>query len=799
MHPPMRVFLINGILPLIGVILFPQFSYTQSIYWRQMDGPSGGTVQSFASYGDNIFASVTSCGYIYWSCDQGRSWRIINSNNNPLSSVATNASTIFALGSYQTLVSSTDLGQTWKSVYIQIPGYPQLTQLWSFENRLYLGNCQWILYLCRWGKDMVIAMLSYQAILAVEQKGKYLIVGTNNGVYSSDDSGATFDFSYIGNITTLQIQNSQVFAGNGYGDVYLSTDQGTNWTWKGNTGGGILLSLLAKDSLLIAGTQSDGIKISTDYGITWTNTNMYFQYVYSLFDHGDVVLAGTRYDGMYISTDEGESWRATSTSSMNIEAIASFDSVLLVSQEYCSNIYRSEDAGKTWTTIHLPTDFVFDFANAGSVYFVSTDNGVFISTDKGFSWKPGRSQLNNDNVFAITYFNGLLFAGTAGGKLYESSDDGLTWNVSPNFPVAEVYDLMGLGSRIYAATLYGIYVSSNQGLSWEKHSPDGFVNDLGLEDSVIFASGSFNNNNSGYDYEVIKSTDNGQSWIAVMNATETQGTYFYGFAAHGHDLYLGTNKGVFLTSDLGNNWIPFSDSLQNGGECVTHLATDGENLYAGANPCGIWWRPYEAAYLNYSHQPIEFDNVAIGSTAEADMLLENSGNLPLMIQSATLSNQNFSLQLTSRNIAPGSSSNIKIRFTPSQLGEQEAELVFRSNAFNSLDSVEILGLSRKKNGLQTLPGIPVTFHLENNYPNPFNSTTTILFGIPVPGHVRLKIYDIKGSAVATLLDEDFPAGNFEYHWNATGVASGNLSSAVSIIIVYSDKKDVILEIACLPN
>ncbi|MFZ1977087.1 MAG: T9SS type A sorting domain-containing protein [Bacteroidota bacterium] len=500
---------------------------------------------------------------------------------------------------------------------------------------------------------------------------------------------------------------------------------------------------------------------------------MHSQYVYSLFDHGDIVLAGTCYDGMDISMDGGKSWQATSTSSMNIEAIASFDSVLLASQEYYSSIYRSADAGKRWTTIHLPADFVFNFANSGSTYFASTNKGVFISTDKGLSWNMPGSQLSNNNIFSVTYSGNFLFAGTGGGGLYRSSDEGVTWvNCSGIANNDEVYDLLSVGSRIYAATLSGVYASSNQGLDWEKHTPDGYGSNLGSVDSAIFASGSFNDNGSGYNYEVIKSTDNGHSWVILLSSPSSQSTYFNGFVTHGHDLYLGTNNGVLYTSDLGSSWVPFSDSMQNGGERVTHLATDGKNLYAGANPCGIWWRPFEAAYLNYSHQPIEFDSVLIGTTAETNLILENSGNLPLTIQGVTLPNQNYSLLLSSGTIAPGSSSNVRIRFTPTQLGEQKTELLFLSNAFNSPDSVEILGLTRKTNGSQTLLGLPATFHLENNYPNPFNSTTTILFGIPIPGHVQLRIYDIKGRTIASLLDEDFPAGNYECHWNAIGVASG---------------------------
>lgn len=69
-------------------------------------------------------------------------------------------------------------------------------------------------------------------------------------------------------------------------------------------------------------------------------------------------------------------------------------------------------------------------------------------------------------------------------------------------------------------------------------------------------------------------------------------------------------------------------------------------------------------------------------------------------------------------------------------------------------------------------GIPQKFELENNFPNPFNPSTTIKFGIPEAGKVTLKIYDAIGKEVATLTENKLEAGNYQYNWNATGLTSG---------------------------
>jgi len=68
--------------------------------------------------------------------------------------------------------------------------------------------------------------------------------------------------------------------------------------------------------------------------------------------------------------------------------------------------------------------------------------------------------------------------------------------------------------------------------------------------------------------------------------------------------------------------------------------------------------------------------------------------------------------------------------------------------------------------------IPVEYSLNQNYPNPFNPTTAISFNIPKAGHVSLKIYDLLGNEVATLVNTNLNASNYVVTWDASAFASG---------------------------
>ena len=76
---------------------------------------------------------------------------------------------------------------------------------------------------------------------------------------------------------------------------------------------------------------------------------------------------------------------------------------------------------------------------------------------------------------------------------------------------------------------------------------------------------------------------------------------------------------------------------------------------------------------------------------------------------------------------------------------------------------------------------PTVFALEQNYPNPFNPSTMISYSIPQSSFVTLKVYDIIGNEVATLVNQNQEAGKYDIRFNASNLSNG--------VYMYSIKTD----------
>jgi hypothetical protein len=116
------------------------------------------------------------------------------------------------------------------------------------------------------------------------------------------------------------------------------------------------------------------------------------------------------------------------------------------------------------------------------------------------------------------------------------------------------------------------------------------------------------------------------------------------------------------------------------------------------------------------------------------------------------------------------------RITLSAAAEPKNGVGVRGNSILYVDNLSFDNLITSL-AKQAIDQTPSSFALSQNFPNPFNSSTTISFDVPRAVNVSINIFDITGARIRTLVDEPKVAGSFNVIWNGTddtakAVASG---------------------------
>jgi hypothetical protein len=75
-------------------------------------------------------------------------------------------------------------------------------------------------------------------------------------------------------------------------------------------------------------------------------------------------------------------------------------------------------------------------------------------------------------------------------------------------------------------------------------------------------------------------------------------------------------------------------------------------------------------------------------------------------------------------------------------------------------------------GINNEEKIPISFKLFQNYPNPFNPTTSIKYSVPSLQFTIIKVYDVLGNEIATLVNEEKSPGEYEVKFDASNLSSG---------------------------
>jgi hypothetical protein len=110
-----------------------------------------------------------------------------------------------------------------------------------------------------------------------------------------------------------------------------------------------------------------------------------------------------------------------------------------------------------------------------------------------------------------------------------------------------------------------------------------------------------------------------------------------------------------------------------------------------------------------------------------------------------------------------------------------------------LKQIDFDGKYQYSNVVEVKVDAPTRFALEQNYPNPFNPTTVINYQIPAASHVTLKVFDMLGMEVATLVNEQKASGNYEVEFDGSKLSSGVYYYRLQTGTFVDTKKFIILK------
>jgi hypothetical protein len=207
-----------------------------------------------------------------------------------------------------------------------------------------------------------------------------------------------------------------------------------------------------------------------------------------------------------------------------------------------------------------------------------------------------------------------------------------------------------------------------------------------------------------------------------------------------------------------------------------YVAVKFENKYSG-------WVDFDNVRLNRINpsfsgvvlsvkKTVVFGKVELTKLEDTTVTIANNGFDTLKIASITSSNSVFTVNPTTKILAPGQSFTDTIRFAPTALFGAAAKIIILSNAPTSPDTISVSGTGSPITGVDETGNQPKAYALSQNFPNPFNPTTQLKYSIKENGLVTLKVYDVLGQEVATLFVGQQTAGDYTATFDGSKLASG---------------------------
>ena len=243
------------------------------------------------------------------------------------------------------------------------------------------------------------------------------------------------------------------------------------------------------------------------------------------------------------------------------------------------------------------------------------------------------------------------------------------------------------------------------------------------------------------------------------------------FATSGALTYDGSGIGLYLSQDGGNSWerITFT-GLSDETRTSVDILPEGNNykVFVGTKSNGY----FEGEYLRevLPLQPLIISPAGVRNVARKATLTWHPSDLAMK----------YNLQIAEDSLFSSIAFDTTLTDTTLQLDDPLAantSYYWHVNAINiNGDSSCSLNANFSTGTavgiINEINNIPKVFALSQNYPNPFNPSTIINYEIPESGLVTIKIYDVLGREVSTIVNEEKSPGRYKVKFNGSNLASG---------------------------
>jgi len=629
-----------------------------------------------------------------------------------------------------------------------------------------------------WSENLVYS--SSNSFIELQAKNNWIVAKRYNpnvvnsyAIHLSTDNGLSWSRissspDYFINTNLMVSDSGYLYAVDQYEVQFsryrqLARYDGVQWNRIGNTipffAGGVSTLAIDRLNTIYLGTSGStqpgpGLFISTDYGTTWRlsqfrrNFNIINVSVPNKIIVGTVPI-GAIDGGIFVSTDGGTSWAGMGITDKIVSSVA-VDSSGIMFASTDDGVYRYNAVEENWDPTEL-TNNAYDallITKSNRIVTTSSTLGVFYSTDQGRTWIVSGPKAR-DVVTMTTNDSGYIFAGTLGGRIFVSTNRGTSWSQVPSGLICDyIYSIVSYGSEVYVGTDCGVYKTTDNGESWQNISK-GYINGSAYALAVKSNGELF----AGTNFGVYRSTDGGLVW---QSSGFTNATVSHLTISNTDELFASTeNAGIFSSTDNGDTWI--SRGLVRN-DFQTLAVNSSGHVFAG-----VYGGIVRSTDGGTTWEEKRFDESYVYALAFSD---------PQTIFAGTY-NGVFVSYNNGDSWSPLSTLGLAARSVLSLAIDPEGNLLagtYRGGVYRTTQPAVAVKSESEP---------PTSFQLYQNYPNPFNPVTVIRYHLPagqvglsVNSRVMLKVYNVLGREVATLVNEKIAPGEYTVSWDASGQPSG---------------------------